>query len=595
MKDNISKINKKESEGKVEGLKELFFYAKKYRKPIIVAIVLAILSSVLLIIGPNQLSKITDLIVEGMNSTINLKLISKIGVSLVVLYILSSVFSYIEGLIVTTSVQNFSKDLRTDISKKINRLPLNYFDTHTHGDTLSRVTNDVDMLSQSLNESIGTFVHSSALFLSALVMMLWTNVTMTAVALLSTAVGFLLMIFIINRSQKYFYILQSEIGSINGFIEEMYSGHNVVKVYNAEREVIDSFDEINEEIFNSIWKAQFLSGIMQPLMSFIGNIGYVAVSLTGAVLVINGSIGFGTIIAFMIYIRLFTQPLSQIAQAFTSLQSAGAASKRVFEFLNEEELLDESNKTKKLEAVKGEVEFENIRFGYSDDKIIINDFSAKANPGEKIAIVGPTGAGKTTMVNLLMKFYEINDGDIKIDGVPISDMTREEVHDQFCMVLQDTWLFEGTVKENIVYSEEGILDEEVVKALKTVGMHDFVMSLPEGYETVLDDSVSISEGEKQLLTIARALVKDAPMLILDEATSSVDTRTEKLIQGAMDKLMEGRTSFVIAHRLSTIKNSDLILVLKDGDIIEKGTHDDLMMRNGFYAGLYNSQFDEVAA
>ena len=447
------------------------------------------------------------------------------------------------------------------------------------------------MIGQSLNQSIVSLVTAVTMFLGSLLMMFVTNAVMAVTAVLSTFIGFFLMSLIMSRSQKYFMQQQESLGKINGHIEEIYSGHNVVKVSNAMGKASEEFEAINNKLFNSAWKSQFLSGLMQPLMGFIGNFGYVAVCIVGAALVINGKTTFGVIVAFMIYIRLFTNPLSQIAQAATSAQSAAAASERVFEFLEEEQLSDESSKTKRLTNVKGDVEFRNVSFGYTPEKTIINNFSAHANAGEKIAIVGPTGAGKTTMVNLLMRFYELDGGEILIDGTPISQLTRENVHEQFCMVLQDTWLFEGTVRENIVYSKKNVSDEEVINACKAVGIHRFIRSLPKGYDTVLDDKANLSAGQKQLITIARAMIENAPLLILDEATSSVDTRTELLIQEAMDKLTEGRTSFVIAHRLSTIKNADLILVMKDGDIIESGNHEELLAQKGFYSELYNSQFE----
>ncbi len=494
----------------------------------------------------------------------------------------------------TVISQKVSKRLRTDISQKINRLPLKYFDTTSYGDVLSRVTNDVDMISQTLNQSIGSIVTAIFMFFVSLIMMLSINVKMTLTAVIAASIGLALMFLIISHSQKYFDRQQNNLGAVNGHIEEIYAGHTVVKAYNGENAAKKTFKEINDKLYDSAWKSQFFSGLMQPLMMFIGNFGYVAVCVVGAVLAMNGSIGFGVIVAFMIYIRLFTQPLSQLAQAATTLQSAAAAGERVFEFLEEEELHDESNKTAVLDTIKGDVSFENVSFGYNSDKLIIHNFSAKAIAGQKIAIVGPTGAGKTTMVNLLMRFYELNGGDIKIDGTSIADLKRENVHSLFCMVLQDTWLFQGTIKENIVFNKQGVTDEQIVEACQAAGVHHFITTLPNGYDTVIGDEANLSAGEKQLITIARAMIEDAPMLILDEATSSVDTRTEELIQKAMDTLMAGRTSFVIAHRLSTIKNADLILVMRDGDIIESGTHDELLKENGFYAELYNSQFEEVA-
>ena len=573
---------------------KLIVFCKPYLPFIIIAILFAIAGTVFTLIGPNKLSEITDLITEGLMTGIDLPAVSKIAILLVVLYGLGVLFSYIQGFIMTTITQKVANRLRTGISQKINKLPLKYFDSTSYGDVLSRVTNDVDMIAQTLNQSIGMLVTAITLFLGSLIMMLITNVVMTLAAILATVIGFAIMMTIMSKSQKHFLRQQKELGKINGHIEEIYSGHNIVKVYNGEKEAYEQFSKINDKLYESAWKSQFLSGMMMPLMNFIGNFGYVAVCVTGAALTMNGNISFGVIVAFMIYVRLFTQPLSQMAQAATSLQSTAAASERVFEFLEEKEMQDESSKTKVLKDAKGDVQFDHVKFGYNPDKIIIHDFSAHAKPGQKIAIVGPTGAGKTTMVNLLMRFYELNSGQIRIDGVPINELTRENVHDLFCMVLQDTWLFEGTIKENIIYSKQGVTDEEVVKACKAVGLDHFINTLPNGYDTVLNDNANLSAGQKQLITIARAMVENAPLLILDEAPSSVDTRTEILIQNAMDKLMVGRTSFVIAHRLSTIKNADLILVMKDGDIIESGNHNELIKKNGFYAELYNSQFEPAS-
>ena len=573
---------------------KLIAYCKPYLPIIIVAIALAFVGTIFTIIGPDKLSELTDHVTAGLFSSIDLEAISKIGFTLVALYTFSALFSYIQGFIMATVTQKVSKKLRTELSEKINKLPLKYFDNHNFGDVLSRITNDVDMISQTMNQSIGTLVSAVTLFLGSLFMMFKTNVIMSLTAILSTMIGFALMGLIIKKSQKFFLSQQRELGAMNSHIEEIYSGHSIVKVYNGEAEAKKTFNEINERLYNSVWKSQFLSGLMMPIMTFIGNFGYVAVCVVGAALAINGKISFGVIVAFMMYIRLFTQPLAQMAQAATQLQSTAAASKRVFEFLEEAELEDESDKTTVLENVKGDVEFKHVKFGYNEDKIIINDFSVHAKAGQKVAIVGPTGAGKSTMVNLLMRFYEVNSGEITIDGVPTHKMTRENVHDLFCMVLQDTWLFEGTIRENIIYNKQGVKDEEMIAACEAVGIHHFIQSLPLGYDTVLNDQISLSAGQKQLITIARAMVENAPLLILDEATSSVDTRTELLIQQAMDKLTVGRTSFVIAHRLSTIKNADLILVMKDGDIIESGNHDTLLAQQGFYADLYNSQFNEEA-
>ncbi|WP_434088332.1 ABC transporter ATP-binding protein [Desemzia incerta] len=573
--------------------KDLLAYINVYLPIVIVALVLAMGAAVISLIGPRQLSEITDLITAGLTGQLDIAAIEKIALLLVTLYVISYIANYVQGFIMATITQRVSKKLRRDISEKINRLPLRYFDSNSVGDVLSRVTNDVDMISQTMNQSISTLVTATTMFLGSLFMMFITNVPMTLAAIASTLIGFGLMILIVRHSQQYFGAQQKALGAVNGHVEEIYSGHNVVKAYNAERGAKETFDQINDDLYQSAWKSQFFSGIMMPLMNFIGNFGYVVVSILGAVLAVNGDITFGVIVAFMMYIRLFTQPLSQFAQAATSLQSTAAASERVFDFLHEDELMDEEGKTSKLENIRGDVEFEHVHFGYTPEKTIINDFSVHIKPGQKVAIVGPTGAGKTTIVNLLMRFYEINSGSIKIDGIPTTDLMREDVHEQFCMVLQDTWIFQGTVRENIVYNVKGVTDEQVEDACKAVGIDHFIHTLPHGYDTVLDDQTSLSAGQKQLITIARALVKDAPLLILDEATSSVDTRTEALIQQAMDRLMVGRTSFVIAHRLSTIKNSDVILVMDNGDIIEKGNHVELLAAGGFYANLYNSQFEEA--
>lgn len=516
----------------------------------------------------------------------------KIIITLVCLYLLSAIFGYIQSYSMTTVSNGFAKNLRAKISIKINKLPLKFFDSHEIGDILSRVTNDVDTIAQNLNQSLATLISSVTLFIGSIIMMFTTNWVMAITAILSTLFGFTFMISILKKSQKYFIARQEELGNINGHIEEIYSGHNVVECYNAKSEVTKTFDELNGRLRECNKKSQFLSGLMQPMMGFIGNFGYVMVCIVGALLTMKGYITFGVIVAFMIYVRLFTNPLSQIAQAMTSLQTTAAASERVFEFLDEKEMTDESNKTKVLDKrkVKGDIEFKNVKFGYDDSRLIIKNFSASAHPGEKIAIVGPTGAGKTTMVNLLMKFYEINSGDILIDGVSTKDLTRENIHDLFIMVLQDTWLFEGSIRDNIKFNQEDVTDEEIWAACKTVGVDHFIKTLPGGLDCVIGENDSISSGQKQLLTIARGMIENAPFLILDEATSNVDTRTEELVQKAMDKLMEGRTSFIIAHRLSTIKNANLILVMNEGNIIEQGTHEELMKKNGFYADLYNSQF-----
>ncbi|EXY05683.1 MULTISPECIES: ABC transporter ATP-binding protein [Bacillus cereus group] len=575
---------------------KLIAYCKPYLPTIIFALILAAVGTIFTIIGPNMLSEITDLITEGIAGKIDITAIGNIALLLAILYGLSFIFSYIQSFIMATITQRVSKRLRTDIADKIDKLPLKYFDSTTYGDVLSRVTNDVDMIGQTLNQSVGSLVTAVVMFLGSLIMMFSINITMTLSAIAATAVGFVLMIFIISKSQKYFIRQQKDLGRMNGHIEEIYSGHDIVKVYNGDKEAKQQFNKINESLFKSAWRSQFMSGMMMPLMIFIGNLGYVVVCVVGATLAMKGAITFGVIVSFMIYIRLFTQPLSQLAQAATSLQSTAAASERVFEFLDEDELEDESDKEFILDAndVKGNVEFQNVKFGYTKEKLIIQDFSAHIKAGQKVAIVGPTGAGKTTLVNLLMRFYEVDSGEIKIENVPTKSITRKNVHDLFCMVLQDTWLFEGTIKENIIYNKVDVTDEEVVAACKAVGLDHFIRTLPKGYDTALNDKASLSVGQKQLLTIARAMVKKAPLLILDEATSSVDTRTEALIQEAMDKLMMGKTSFVIAHRLSTIRNADLILVMKDGDIIESGNHEELIAEKGFYADLYNSQFEDAS-
>lgn len=570
-------------------------YCKRYLAVIIVALICAVAGTILTILGPDKLSDLTKVITEGIATGIDMERVKSIGLTLVAFYVGSAILSFGQQFIMATVTQNVTKQLRSDISVKINRLPMAYYNKTSTGDVLSRVTNDVDMISQSMNQSIGNLVSAVALFFGSLIMMFKTNVIMTLTAVIATMIGFGLMSLITSHSQKYFSRQQANLGALNGHIEEIYSGHTVVKAYNGEKNAKKVFDELNNNLRDSAFKAQSLSGLMQPLMAFIGNFGYVAVCVMGAVLTMKGYIGFEIIVAFMMYIRLFTQPLAQIAQATQSLQSAAAAGERVFAFLGAEEMSDESDKTEKLGKAEGYVDFEHVKFGYEDtDKIIIHDFSAKAKPGQKIAIVGPTGAGKTTLVNLLMRFHEIQSGDIKIDGISTRDMKREEVRSQFCMVLQDTWLFEGTVRENLVYNTENVSEEKIEAACKAVGLDHFIRTLPHGYDTILNDQVSLSQGQKQQLTIARAMIADKPMLILDEATSSVDTRTELQIQKAMDALMQNRTSFVIAHRLSTIKNADLILVLKDGDIIESGNHEELLAKGGFYADLYNSQFDQAS-
>ncbi len=576
-------------------IKKLIRYSKTFWPAILVAVILAAISSVMTIAGPDQISKITDEITKGLTSQTNLERVTQIAIFVGSLYITSGLLGYAQSFIMATITQKFSKKMRNEISSKINKLPLKYFDNHSYGDTLSRVTNDVDTIGQSMNQSVGSLVSAITTLVGVIFMMVITNWQMALTAVLASLFGFSFMFQILKKSQKYFDRQQRELGELNGHIEEMYSGHNVVQVYNGVEESKRVFDENNQRLFTSLRKSQFLSGMMHPLMNFVGNFGYVAVCIVGALLTMNHVISFGVIVAFMIYVRLFTNPLTTIAQGTSSLQSAAAAAERVFEFIEEAELVEESNKTKRLDPkkVKGEIEFDHVKFSYDPEKEIIKDFSAKAKPGQKIAIVGPTGAGKTTMVNLLMRFYEINSGEIRVDGVPIQEITRENVHQLFCMVLQDTWLFEGTIKENIRYNKKDISDEQIQEACKVVGVDHFIRSLPKGYDSIIGDNDSMSAGQKQLLTIARGMIEDAPFLILDEATSSVDTRTEELVQKAMDKLTEGRTSFIIAHRLSTIKNADLILVMKEGNIIEQGNHEELIAQNGFYADLYNSQFESI--
>ena len=633
-------------------IKRLFNSLNKWRYLLVLSLVLAMISAILALIAPNKLSDLTDTITLGLQPNINEEIIinimndddisledknelnkiissidldnitkeellekmdslpqsiysiikpkidmlrvKTIGLVLAIMYIISAVFNYIQSFLMTTISNNFAKKLRSSISKKINKLPLSYFDTHETGDVLSRVTNDVDTIAHNMNHSIVTLVTSLTLFLGSIIMMFITNWIMAITAILASLIGFGLMGKILGKSQKYFVERQEQLGDLNGYIEEIYSGHNIVKVYNGEKEAQNEFNKLNKKLYDSNRKSQFLSGIMQPLMMFIGNFGYVAVCVIGALLVMNGHISFGVIVAFIIYVRLFTNPLSQIAQAMTSLQSIAAASERVFEFLDEKEITNERKLKEKIykNKVKGKIEFKNVNFGYNKDKNVIKDFSVSVKPGEKVAIVGPTGAGKTTLVNLLMKFYEINSGDILIDGISIKDLTRENIHELIVMVLQDTWLFEGTVRDNLKFNKENVTDKEIMEACKVVGVSHFIKTLPGGLNAVVSNNDSISQGQKQLLTIARGMIKNAPFLILDEATSNVDTRTEELVQKAMDKLTHGKTSFIIAHRLSTIKNADLILVMNDGDIIEQGNHKELMKLNGFYADLYNSQFKQ---
>ena len=643
------KIEKsKDFKGSIE---KIFKSLKPWRLAITISIILAMISAIISLIAPNKLSDLTDNITEGLKPRIsetkiqeimqdpkipaedkqkaiesfgnidknsntkdllkamdklpktiynqikpkmNMQKIERLSLLLAILYIVSSLFGYIQQIIMATVTNHYAKNLRENITNKINKLPLKYFDSHETGDVLSRITNDVDSIAQNMNQSLASLVSSVTLFIGSIIMMFITNWIMAITGIVASIIGFIFMFIILSKSQKYFVERQEELGNLNGYIEEIYSGHNIVTSYNGIEETNLEFDKLNNKLFNCSRKSQFLSGIMQPLMGFVGNLGYVAVCVVGAILTMNDVISFGVIVAFMIYIRLFTNPLSQIAQSFTSLQTTAAAGERVFEFLNVKEMPNEDNLTKKLEKdqVKGEIEFKNVKFGYNKNQTIIKNFNAKALPGQKIAIVGPTGAGKTTMVNLLMKFYEINDGDILIDGVSTKELTRENIHDLFVMVLQDTWLFDGTIEENIKFNKKNITEEEIWNACKTVGISHFIKTLPGGLKAKVGDNDTISSGQKQLITIARGMIENAPFLILDEATSNVDTRTEELVGKAMDKLTVGRTSFIIAHRLSTIKNADLILVMNEGNIIEQGNHEELMKKNGFYANLYNSQFQK---
>ena len=643
------KIEKsKDFKGSIE---KIFKSLKPWRLAITISIILAMISAIISLIAPNKLSDLTDNITEGLKPRIsetkiqeimqdpkipaedkqkaiesfgnidknsntkdllkamdklpktiynqikpkmNMQKIERLSLLLAILYIVSSLFGYIQQIIMATVTNHYAKNLRENITNKINKLPLKYFDSHETGDVLSRITNDVDSIAQNMNQSLASLVSSITLFIGSIIMMFITNWIMAITGIVASIIGFIFMFIILSKSQKYFVERQEELGNLNGYIEEIYSGHNIVTSYNGIEETNLEFDKLNNKLFNCSRKSQFLSGIMQPLMGFVGNLGYVAVCVVGAILTMNDVISFGVIVAFMIYIRLFTNPLSQIAQSFTSLQTTAAAGERVFEFLNVKEMPNEDNLTKKLEKdqVKGEIEFKNVKFGYNKNQTIIKNFNAKALPGQKIAIVGPTGAGKTTMVNLLMKFYEINDGDILIDGVSTKELTRENIHDLFVMVLQDTWLFDGTIEENIKFNKKNITEEEIWNACKTVGISHFIKTLPGGLKAKVGDNDTISSGQKQLITIARGMIENAPFLILDEATSNVDTRTEELVGKAMDKLTVGRTSFIIAHRLSTIKNADLILVMNEGNIIEQGNHEELMKKNGFYANLYNSQFQK---
>ena len=584
-------------------MKKLVHFCRHYIPAIIVALVLGAIGTVCQIVGPDKLKDMTNEIAKGLPALVNGKpvlgaidmdAVTHIAWLLVTLYVGYAVLCYVQSWMMANVTQRTAQELREAISVKINKLPLKDFDKVSYGDVLSRITNDVDAIGQTLGQSVGSLITSVTLFVGALIMMFYNNVSMTVCAIASSLVGLLIMGAIMKVSQKYFSRQQIALGDVNGHVEEMYAGHTVVKAYCGEADSIRAFEKYNGDLYDSGWKSQFLSGLMMPLMNFVGNFGYVVVCVVGAVLAMDGKIEFGVIVAFMMYIRLFTQPLSQFAQAFQNLQRCAAASERVFGFLEEPEMEDETGKQALLGAsgkpVRGDVEFSHVKFGYDPSKTIINDFSASVKSGQKVAIVGPTGAGKTTMVNLLMRFYEISGGSIAIDGVDTKSVPRWNVHDQFSMVLQDTWVFRGTVRENIAYSKPDVTDKQIEDACKAVGLHHYIMSLPNGYDTVLDDKATLSQGQKQLLTIARAMVEDAPILILDEATSSVDTRTEELIQKAMDALTVDRTSFVIAHRLSTIRDADMILVMNHGDIVESGTHEELLAKGGFYADIYNSQF-----
>lgn len=575
-----------------KSLGRLFRYLKSFFPLIIVSMILIIANTIFRLVGPNKLGDITNTIFNSLtsHSEFNMADIWQIAILLICLYVFGALFSYIANVIIARVCFKMSQKMRSEISSKIDRLPLKKLDRTPYGNILSTVTNDVDMIGQTLHTSVSSLVGAIVLFLGSLIMMIVTNWIMAIAAVLSTIIGFALMFLVMRKSQKYFVEQQNRLAEINSVIEESYSGQTVIKTYNAKDEFKTKFETVNDKLYSCGWKSQFISGTMRPIMGFIGNLGYVVVCIVGALLLIDGKIGFGVITSFMLYIRLFTNPLTQIAQAMTSVQAAAAASERVFNFLDEEELSDESEKNVKIPAIKGDVQIKNVQFSYDPDRVIINDLSADIKAGQKVAIVGPTGAGKTTIVNLLMRFYEMDKGDIKIDGISIKKMKRSQLRDIFSMVLQDTWLFEGTIRENLVYNKEGITDEMLEEACKACGLDHFIKTLPNGFDTMLSDETNVSVGQKQLLTIARAMIQNTPMLILDEATSNVDTRTEEIIQKAMDKLTENRTSFVIAHRLSTIKNADLILVLKDGDVIEQGNHKELIKKKGFYAELYNSQF-----
>lgn len=573
-------------------IKKILAYCKKYLPAVIVALIFAVGGSVTTIIGPEKISDLMNEITSGIMTGIDIDAVKKICYTLVAIYAGGAILNYSQQFITATITQKTSKRLRTDIDEKINRLPLSYFDTTTKGDILSRVTNDVDTISQTLSSSSANLISSLALFVGVIYKMFATNWILALVTIVSSLLGFVFMSLILKKSQKYFNRKQTDLGIMNGQIEEIYTNHNIVHAFGAKSDEKAKFDEVNERLYDSNWKSQWLSGMMHPIMQFVGNLAYAMIFIVGVAFIVNdnSAVTLGTIMAFVIYARLFSQPLSTFAQSLTSIQQASAASGRVFEMLEADEQCDESAKTGSIEHVKGNVEFKNVKFGYSPEKTIIHDFSAKLSAGQKVAIVGPTGAGKTTMVNLLMRFYEIDGGDILIDGVSTKTLKREQVHDMFDMILQETWLFDGTIRENLVYNKENVTDSELDEACEAVGLKHFISTLPQGYDTRLNEALNLSDGQKQQLTIARAMIKDAPMLILDEATSSIDTRTELVIQQAMDKLTVGRTSFVIAHRLSTIKNADIILVMKDGDIIEQGNHEKLIADGGFYAELYNSQF-----
>lgn len=577
-------------------LKEVFSYSKRIKLPLLIAGMLAIVGAVLTIIGPSQLSKIVDIISESLYKAIDLARIARIGIMLLVMYGCSALFTYLEHYIMATVTLELSNKMRVDLSCKINRLPMKAFGDSSNGDILSRITNDVSTLQQALANSLPSIISASAQLIGCLIMMYITEWRMASAAVLVTLLGFAVMALVMSHSQQYFIDRQKGLGTLNGYIEEMYTGHDIVRISRADRKVKERFNGMNRAVFEANWKSQFLSGIMQPLMNVIGNLGYVVVCVLGSILALSGNIRFSVIVAFILYVRLFTSPLSTLAQGMTNMQTAAASGDRVFDFLGEEELKDESGKRAAPQEVRGEVEFRHVCFSYpsNPDKLIIKDFSAHIPAGKKVAIVGPTGAGKTTMVNLLMRFFEVNGGSILIDGMPVADMDRSSVHSLFGMVLQDTWLFEGTVRENLVYNKKGVSDDTLRDACRTCGILRFIETMPEGFDTVLSDRIVISAGQKQLLTIARAMVQNSPMLILDEATSSVDTRTELVTQKAMDSLTQNRTSFVIAHRLSTIKNADLILVMKDRDIIEQGSHESLLAKGGFYADLYNSQFEQAS-